>query len=436
MDEHEAAVQEVEQKCVADTGRSMLDLPHVVLLKICEQLSDPFDLMILGSTCRYLHEFTSSKSLWMHTALLWCRGLWHCLPYEAYSGPEDPKQWLLHLLWLCMKERPPRGGHLQFDNGETWDRIRDDHFACKVSMLGWTYKAINDRVSPFVLLRLWLYDMALYRRRCHDARPKYDFADPEHKLSPACARRLASLGRAQEYDLRGRKQPHVDAYNYVSLGFSSTSWSEDLFSCSPAGSICPMLVCPSQDGYALECSATDGLVTCVSYVLEQHLARACLRGRETVVQMAAKIRQACKTLQYAYNNHALAARARWPNCTVANAIVNMSEEGWPDLASWQIDLDPMGLHWREVMSECAALLKEYGTLDAIVDKARIRWRRSLMFDIEAVLGPSGTTTVTRLNLTDCDVIGGDNTRQDMAAAAFVSPSGVLVTWQLLGKGSY
>ncbi|KAH7958493.1 hypothetical protein HPB49_002075 [Dermacentor silvarum] len=432
MDEHEAAAQRMEQKCFADTGQSLLDLPDIVLLKICQKLSDPFDLMSLGSTCRYLHEFTSSKSLWMHTALSWCQGMWHCLPNKAYSGPEDPKQWLFHLLRLCMKERSSNRERLLFENHEIWDRIRDNHFACKVSMLGWTYKAINEKVSPFVLRRLWLYDMALYRRQC----PKMDFTQPGLVLSPVCVSQLASLGRAQEYDLRGRKQPYVDAYHYVTLCFSSVSWSEKLFSRSPAGSICPMLVCPSRDGYALESSGTDGLVTCVSYVLERHLARACLRGRETVVRMAAKIQQACKALRYAYGNHALEARAKWPNCTVANAIINMSEQGWPDLASWQTDLDPMGLHWREVISECAALLKEHGTLDAIVDKARIRWRRSLLFDIEGVLGRSGTTTVTRINLTDCDAMGGDNTRQDMAAAAFVSPSGVLVTWQLLGKGSY
>ncbi|XP_065285293.1 uncharacterized protein [Dermacentor albipictus] len=432
MGEHKASVHKVEHKCFADTGQSMLDLPDIVLFKICQQLSDPFDLMSLGSTCRYLQEFTSSKSLWTQTALSWCRGMWHCLPNKAYSGPEDPKQWMFHLLRLCMKERSSSREILLFEDQETWDRIRDDHFACKVSMLGWTYKAINEKVSPFVLRRLWLYDMALYRRRC----PKMDFSDPGHKLSTVCVCQLASLGRAQEYDLRGRKQPYVCAFNYVSLCSSSASWRDELFPCGPAGSICPMLVCPSMDGYASESSGTDGLVTCVSYVLEQHLARACLRGRETVVQMAGKIKQACSALRYAYGNHALAARARWPNCTVTNAIINMDEQGWPDLASWQADLDPIGLHWREVISKCAALLKKYGTLDAIVDEARIRWRCSLLSNIEAVLGRNGTTTVTRLNLTDCDVIGCDNTRQDMAAAAFVSPSGVLVTWQLLGKGSY
>lgn len=88
------------------------------------------------------------------------------------------------------------------------------------------------------------------------------------------------------------------------------------------------------------------------------------------------------------------------------------------------------------MTECSALLGEHGALDAIVDKARIRWRHALLAEIEATFGCTNVGTVTRLNLTDCDVIGGDNTRQEMAAAAFVSPSAVLVTWQLLGRGSY
>lgn len=88
------------------------------------------------------------------------------------------------------------------------------------------------------------------------------------------------------------------------------------------------------------------------------------------------------------------------------------------------------------MSQCAALLKEHGTLDAIVDMARIRWRHSLLSDIEDVIGHNGSTLVSRINLTDCDAIGGDNPHQDMAAAAFVSQSGALVTWQLLGQAYY
>ncbi|KAL3185765.1 hypothetical protein MRX96_028663 [Rhipicephalus microplus] len=93
-------------------------------------------------------------------------------------------------------------------------------------------------------------------------------------------------------------------------------------------------------------------------------------------------------------------------------------------------LDPVGLHWREVMSRCAAMLKEHGTVDAIVDMPRIRWRRVLLFDIEAVVGPRDGTLVSRINLTDGGTVGGDNPRQAIAAA-FVSQSGVLVTWQLL-----
>ncbi|XP_037513249.1 uncharacterized protein LOC119389901 [Rhipicephalus sanguineus] len=429
MVEHEG---EVEQDRLADDGPSLTKLPDHVLIKICQYL-EPFDVLSFGRTCHCLNRLTSSRFLWTSLALSWCRGLWNYLPGEAGYGPEEPKQWLFHLLRLCRERQPTKVQTVSFENGETWVRTRNDRFTCKVSMLAWAYEAMNNRKSPFVLNCVWVDDIALFKRLS----PKIHFNVSELTLDLKSARQLATLGGARAHDLRGPKQPHIDARNYISRKPpSSARWCEDLFPQGPEGSICPLLVCPSTDGYALESSGVDGLVTCACYVLERHLARACLRGQMTLGKMAVMIKDACWYLHSTYLDHKRTAEQKWPNCPVAHAIVSMSEGGLPDLAAWQPFLNPLGLQWREVMSQCAALLKEHGTLDAIVDMARIRWRQALLSDIEAVVGHSGKTFASRINLTDCDVIGGDNPHQDMASAAFVSPSGALVMWQLLGQGYY
>lgn len=411
---------------------SLLCLPDLALHLVCLQLGEPLDVLSLGATCRRLHQLTSSESLWTRLALSWCRGMWHCLPpLPRDPPPEHPKQWLLRLLRRCATRQNATLDRCSFDNGETWERIDQARFTCKVAMLSCTYKAVDERVSPFVLLRRWLYDVGLYRRQ----NPAVCFHDKNAQLSQQCVSELAALGRAREGDLRGRKQPNIDPRYYIAHVHTSVgaAWTQELFPSGPSGSICPLLACPSEPGYCAESSGVDGLVTCVSYVLGKHVERACLARHQALAGMASLVGQACAALERTFSRHLPEVRARWPSCPIAHAVFSMAEQGWPDLATWQVHLDKLGLRWRHVMTECSALLREHDTLDAIVDKARIRWRHALLADIEATLG---CTSVTRLNLTDCDVIGGDNARQEMAAAAFVSPSAVLVTWQLLGRGSY
>lgn len=434
-DPQQATLQRVENGCFADSGPSLLCLPDLVLHKVCLQLSDPFDVLSLGCTCHRLHQLTKSKCLWTHLALSWCRGMWHRLPLPAESELEDPKQWLLQVLKLCVKEQRPTLKHCRFENGEIWERIQSTRFDCKVGMLSRAYKGVDERVSPFVLLRRWVYDIALYNRQS----PAVQFSSENLVLDHPDVSELAALGRARQNDLRGRKQPNIHPRYYVShAGTSATDWTQDLFPSGPAGSICPILACPFQRGYSFEWSGVDGLLTCISHVLEQRLARACLDGRETLARMANIIRLACESLEEAFFRYMREVYNLWPVCPMYHAVISMAEEGWPDLTAWQVQLDTLGLNWREVMCDCAELLRKQETLDAIVDEARIRWRHWLLADIEAVLRCAccDAPTVTRLNLTDSDAIGGDNSRQDMAAAAFVSCSAVLVTWQLLGRGSY
>ncbi|KAL1413864.1 hypothetical protein MTO96_007917 [Rhipicephalus appendiculatus] len=211
MVEHEAAVEEVEEDCLADDGPSLRKLADHVLIKICQYL-EPFDVLSFGRTCHRLHKLTSSQFLWTSLALSWCRGVWNYLPHEADDGPEDPKQWLFHLLRLCRDRRPPKIERVSFENGETWLRLRNDKFACKVSMLAWAYEAINNKKSPFVLQCIWVDDIALFKRLCR----RIHFNVSELTLDSNTASQLATLGKARSYDLRGQKHPHIDARNYIS----------------------------------------------------------------------------------------------------------------------------------------------------------------------------------------------------------------------------
>ncbi|EEC07394.1 hypothetical protein IscW_ISCW005435 [Ixodes scapularis] len=389
----------------------LLSLPDLALYEICAALSCPFDLLSLGCTCRRLHEVSSSRSLWLSLSLKWCSQLWHWLDF--IPSEEEPKAWLLQLLH--------NDGNLkcQPDVDETWERVEDPRFACQAAMLRRAYTDMDIRVSPLVLHRRWLYDMALYRRR----KPKVRFCDPELSLSDLCVSALASLGRASEGDLRRRKQPHINPRYYIKrIDVSRHGWTDHLFPSGPRGSICPMLTCPSIDGYSEETSGVYGLVACVSRVLVAHLKPSCLEGKMSLSALARTVRRACAALERRFAGELPRVRERWRSHPVAHAIVSMAEHGWPDLSAWQEDLDGLGLSWREVMAACIKLLARYRWLDAVVDETRRAWRGALM---PQVLGVVGRDCVARLNLTDCDVIGGDNQRQEMASAAFVSASGAL-----------
>lgn len=406
----------------------LLSLPDLVLYEICAALSCPFDLLNLGCTCRRLHEVSSSRSLWLSLSLKWCTQLWHWLDFVP--SEKEPKAWLLKLLHHDASVRSKTLLRCKPDPSEIWERVEDPRFTCQTAMLRRAYTDMDVRASPLVLHCRWLYDVALYRRHG----PKVRFSDPELSLSDLCISALASLGCASEGDLRRHKQPHIDPRYYVKrIDVSRYNWTNDLFPAGPLGTICPMLTCPSLDGFSEETSGVYGLVMCVSRVLERHLKPSYLEGKMSPSTLARIVRRACLTLQYRFSAELPKVRARWQSQPVAHAIVSMAEHGWPDLSVWQNDLGELGLSWREVMAACMKLLAKYRWLDAIMDETRRVWRHAL---VPELLGVVGSDSVARLNLTDCDVIGGDNQRQEMASAAFVSSTGVLVTWQLLGRTCY
>lgn len=418
-----------------ETPSQLLALPDLVLYEICAALSSPFDLLNFGCTCRRLHELTSSRSLWLSLAMTWCEGMWHWL--DPPPDEPDPKTWLLALLRAVSRTAVQSNTRrkCELDGTEVWERLDNRRFSCKVGMLKCTYKDVDARPSLLVLMRRWLYDVALYRRKEAVIR----FADEDVELSDKCVAELASLGRAREGDLRGRKQPHIDPRYYVRrIGTSRENWAKDLFPSGSHGSLCPMLACPSQGGYMGETSKFSGLAVCVSHVLAEHLGSSCKDGCRSLSELASTIQRACTSIKTQLMPHFPEMLERWPGQPIAQSIFSMAEHGWPNLDAVQADLEETGLSWRELMAMCAKLLAKHRWLDAIVDQVRESWRHALVPDIVNALGGARGLAggVTRINLTDCDWIGGDNQRQEVASAAFISPRGVLVTWHLIGRASY
>ncbi|XP_064459589.1 uncharacterized protein LOC135369925 [Ornithodoros turicata] len=411
-------------------------LPDLAIYKICTSLSSPFDLLNFGCTCRRLHEVSSSNSLWLRLAVDWCDGMWHWI--DPLPTSDNPKEWLLQVLHAATFGSTPSTRRVcDLGGGEKWERTESLRFRCKLGMLRWAYKDTDDAAPLTVLLRRWVYDMALYRR----SRKAVSFGGNSLKLSDASISELATLGEAKEHDLRTRRHKNLNPRYYVKrIATASDGWLEDLFPSGPRGTLCPMLVCPSEGGFPAESSGISGAVLCVSKVFTRHMVPILLDSRITLNQMATSIRKACRSLQLHLYGHLVEIRHRWPTQPIANAVFSMAEAGWPGLdvpdAEAELDVYDIRLTWQWVMQECALLIRERQWLDAILDDTRRRWRRMLIPEIMLVLHQQGDqkNEVTRLNLTDCDAIGGDNHVQEMAAAAFVSSHGVFVAWQLIGRG--
>lgn len=432
---HYKVVVHIGKTMLIDMGMQspLMSLPDLVLYDICSLLTTPFDLLNFGCTCRRVYSVTNSNSLWLRLAVDWCEGMWHWI--EPVPSNADAKAWLLHVMHSVTFPAPGTRRLCRFDGGETWERIESMRFRCKLGMLRCTYKDTDNAAPPTVLLRRWMYDMALFRR----VKMSIEFNDDNIEMSETCVAELAALGQAKERDLRARRNRNLHPRYYVKrIATSRDGWLEDLFPSGPQGTLCPMLVCPSEGGFTAEISGLSGLATCVSIVVSRHLRPHVLDGRLTLTDMTRAIQNVCGALKEQMAVLLVNIRARWPAQPVAHAVFSMAEDGWPRLDSWQPELGRNGITvtWQRVMGECAQLLRQRRWLDAVVDDARRAWRRMLLPEIILVLhGQKGKTSdVTRLNLTDCDVIGGDNQLQEMASAAFVSSFGVFVAWQLIGRG--
>ncbi|XP_076320340.1 uncharacterized protein LOC143230519 [Tachypleus tridentatus] len=414
----------------------LVNLPEPVLYRICCFLISPFDLLNFGSTCKRLREVSSPPSLWLKIIFSWCKGVWQWIDIPQTTVPRD---WLIELFCICCSTSPKTLHNCDMGLGEEWVRTESKQFRCMLGMLRYSYVDRDERHNPTVLYRRWLFDIGLYRR----INPTINFAKEDLVLENSTIKEMVALGQAKERDLRSRKRRFSNLslkYYIKRIESAKDGWYEDLFPSGPRGSLCPLLLCPSEVGYTSEMSGTSGVATLVSIVLADYLSPLCLSGEITLPQMAHTIQKACYSLRVNLEVLLPLQRQQWNSQPFRHAVISMAEEGWPSLDTWQLDLDQLRikLHWREIMQQCSQYLEEHHWLDTVIDNVRGRWRNSLLGEIRSVLQGDEKTpcTVTRFNLTDCDLIGGDNRRQEMAAAAFISDTGVMVTWQLVGKNDF
>ncbi|GFU63854.1 f-box domain-containing protein [Trichonephila clavipes] len=414
-----------------DFDRTIMELPDEVLYKICTFINCPFDLLHFGNTCSRLRKISSSSSVWWSIAFHWFKGLWVFM--EDGSGEENARNWFLDILRLFCK-RPIRTKlECVFSNGEMWRRVDNPRFRILVNMMRMAYSTEKEE-HPAVLYEEWLYDIGLYKR----FEPNIDFKEPTLEFNEDMVNQLCTLGQASERDLCRRKQPFKSLKYYIKrIETAEKSYMTNLFANSPCGSICPLLISPFVNALAAETSGVQGLSMCSSIVFEKHLQKyykACTLSLPRVWEI---VKVFCTIFVTEILDLLLTLSL---NMSVRLGVIKIVDENLCDFKQSQFMLDhfDLNIESKHVAHDLAIFLRKYQGIDFAVDEIRSVFRNAINEEIHKVLFPPGPSNyfVTRINLTDSDLIGGDNFRQEMAAAAFVSRNGVLVTWHLIGRMRY
>ncbi|CAL1262141.1 unnamed protein product [Larinioides sclopetarius] len=409
---------------------NLMELPDLVLYNICSFINCPFDLLHFGNTCSRLRKISISSSLWWSLAFRWFKGLWIFM--EDGSTEENARNWLIEIIRIYCKRPVTTKFGCHFTNGEVWNRVDTPKFRFLVSMIRTAYTRDKDD-HPAVLFEQWLYDIGLYKR----LEPLLDFATPGIEFSRDIVTELSALGQAAERDLRRRKQPFKDPKYYIKrIASSKDSWITDLFPESPCGSICPLLMSPFQDASINETSGIQGLAMCLSVVFEKHL-RNHYKASSLSLQ---KIWEIVKVFTTVFVSEILdllqSFQSRFEAQSLKLVVLAIVDENLSDFKQLQVILDHFGLNIKskDVINDLAIYLKRYKGVDFAVDEIRSYFRNAINEEIKNVVSPPGSDSiVTRINITDSDLIGGDNYKQEMSAAAFISDYGVLVTWHLTGR---
>lgn len=408
---------------------SISDLPELILHHICTLLNCPFDLINLGSTCQKLYEITNSPSLWIRFAFNWCEGIWQWI--DDVPVAEDSRIWFLNLLHNAAKFPHDARYYCSLENGEEWIRVESKKFRSYLGMLRWSYGDRDEYHHPAILFRRWIYDVGLFRRK----NPQLNIINNED-LSNSSRKALATLGGGAERDLRARKFPNIDPIYYVR--YFKTANFENLFPIGFNHSFCPLIIDNTSCEHNRETAGPEGLILCISMAAANLLEPRCLNREITLTYMTYMIKRICQTF-YTVFTRKLPEIQDYLQCSELKSIIlHIADNDDNFLDSWQEDLDHLkvGLKWKDLIRVCASMLRKYDWLDAIIDKVKHRWRQHLQEEIFSVLNISHQQKLVQVNLTDSDLIGGDNRRQEMTSAAFMSKDGVLVTWQLTGRGRY
>ncbi|KFM60169.1 hypothetical protein X975_24540, partial [Stegodyphus mimosarum] len=243
---------------------NLLQLPDLVLYKICSYITCPFDLFNFGKTCSYLRIVSSARSLWWNLAFQWCKGLWIFMKDTPKS--DNPRDWLLSLINQCSVKSTSTKSECIFSTGEKWERIDSQKFRFLFGLLRLVYN-LERREYPAIHFENWLYDIGMYRR----TGPFADYASENYKFSVDCILQLSSLGQAVEHDLHRKKQQYKDPASYIKhVATAETNWMT-LFPSGPHGSSCPLLMEPLMNSITYEKSGLLGLTVGLSLVLEKHL---------------------------------------------------------------------------------------------------------------------------------------------------------------------
>ncbi|KAF8770482.1 hypothetical protein HNY73_018006 [Argiope bruennichi] len=410
---------------------NLMQLPDLVLYNICSLINCPFDLLHFGNTCSRLRKISSSSSLWWSLAFRWFKGLWIFM--EDGSIEENARNWLLDIIRIYCKRPISTKLECQFANGEVWQRVDTPKFRFLVSMMRIAYTRDKDD-HPAVLFEQWLYDVGLYKR----SGSLIDFATPDLEFSRDMVIELSALGQAAERDLRRRKQPFKDPKYYIKrIASSKDSWMSDLFPESPCGSICPLLMSPFQDASINETSGIQGLAMCVSVVLERHLQNY-YKASSLPLQRIWEIVKVFTTVFISEILDPLQSfQSRFGTQSLKLVVLAIVDENLYEFKNLQVILEHFGLNIKskDVINDLAVYLKKYKGVDFAVDEIRSYFRSAINEEVKNAVSPpdSSNNIVTRINITDSDLIGGDNYKQEMSAAAFISDYGVLVTWHLTGR---
>ncbi|KAG8189537.1 hypothetical protein JTE90_008497 [Oedothorax gibbosus] len=415
----------------SNSNYSLLDLPDLVLYNICAELTCPFDLLSLGNTCSRLRRISSTPSSWWKLAFRWLRGLWVLM--EEGSIEVNARDWMLDIMRQYCAKATRTKPEVVFNGGETWRRVDSPKFRFLFNLMRVAYTKDRED-NPAVLYEQWLYDMGLYQRTslCVEyTRHDFDFSQDE-------VVQLSTLGQASERDLCRRKQPFKDPKWYLKrIGVSGQPWMEELFPVSLNGSICPLLMCPFLNSCHREVSGPQGLAICFSRVFEQRLMHTCKSSSLPLYNVWELIKVATSVFMSEILFVLRSFESRLADLSLKGAFCAIVMENIHNFPQVQMIFEKMELSFTamDVCRDLILLLNEYKEIDFVVDDVRLVLRRAINEEINKVLFPS-CSLVTRINLTDSDLIGGDNSKHEMSSAAFVSDHGVLVTWHLTGRMRY
>lgn len=413
-----------------ESNINLLDLPDLVLHNICTYISDPFDLIHFGNTCTRFRMITSAPSLWWPIAFQWFDGLWIYLSYNSES--DHPRDWLIEVFRKVTVLSSGTDTKCAFSDGEEWVRCESRKFRCIFGMLRLVYGGKkNDH--PAVLYHQFAYDVGLYVR----VNVHTDFSNTsEAGFSEDAVNVLSHLGQAADRDLRRRKQPNKDPKYYIRYcATAKNKWMSELFPTGLYGTICPMLICPFQNSFTDETTGLQGLSVCLSEILALYLKRCCKSLR--LKDILSIIKTFCAFFVQEIANMLPEMQSRFSTTSLKALVPIIIKEKLLNVELLQTVLDVYSVNFtcRDVLTGFVNKLRDYDGIDSIVERVRLRLRYALYDEINSVLfqNDNNDHTVTRINLTDSDLIGGDNARQEMSASAFISKNGVLITWHLTGR---